>query len=170
MLKTAIAAVTLLLAGCAAPDTTTPTRDIPEVSTAIAPEPAPTPPPAPPSEPYTYGDDDYLDFLWTRCDSGDMGACDTLYWDAPLGSQYEAFAVERLYGPQASTTGEFDADDVTALALTMVWADMTLSEQRDLCDNAEFLGYDTAAAAINQGAGGTSDQPLIEAWLRESCR
>jgi hypothetical protein len=44
-------------------------------------------------EPGEYGSDADLDQLYERCDAGDAGACDTLYWDSPIDSGYEAFAV-----------------------------------------------------------------------------
>jgi len=40
----------------------------------------------------TYGDDPRLDGLWDACGSGDRTACDELYWEAPIGSEYENFA------------------------------------------------------------------------------
>jgi hypothetical protein len=43
------------------------------------------------SGPETYGDDPRLDALWDACDRGDMGACDRLFWDAPILSDYEDF-------------------------------------------------------------------------------
>lgn len=39
----------------------------------------------------TYGDDPYLDGLWDACDQGDMVACDDLFNESPLGSDYESF-------------------------------------------------------------------------------
>ena len=38
-----------------------------------------------------YGDDPFLDALHDDCAAGDMQACDDLYWQSPIGSQYEAF-------------------------------------------------------------------------------
>ncbi|MCL3860599.1 hypothetical protein [Actinotalea sp. K2] len=38
-----------------------------------------------------YGDDPDLDVLWDACAAGDGQACDDLYLEAPLGSQYEDF-------------------------------------------------------------------------------
>ncbi|GIG26138.1 DUF4190 domain-containing protein [Cellulomonas denverensis] len=43
-------------------------------------------------EPDTYGDDPELDALWDACEAGDGQACDDLYWESPLGSDYEDFA------------------------------------------------------------------------------
>jgi hypothetical protein len=42
-------------------------------------------------EPFAYGDDAALDALWDACESGDMQACDDLYFDSPFGSEYEDF-------------------------------------------------------------------------------
>jgi hypothetical protein len=42
-------------------------------------------------EPFTYGDDAYLDGLWDACAAGDMVACDDLYMDSPFDSEYERF-------------------------------------------------------------------------------
>lgn len=41
--------------------------------------------------PYTYGDDDFLDALWDDCEDGSGEACDELFFDSPVGSEYEAF-------------------------------------------------------------------------------
>lgn len=40
---------------------------------------------------FTYGDDATLDALWDSCQAGDMGACDDLYRDSPVASEYEEF-------------------------------------------------------------------------------
>jgi hypothetical protein len=41
--------------------------------------------------PYTYGDDPVLDAQWDSCSTGDFSACDSLYGNSPVGSEYEAF-------------------------------------------------------------------------------
>ena len=38
-----------------------------------------------------YGDDAALDRLWDRCATGSMSACDDLYRQSPIGSEYQAF-------------------------------------------------------------------------------
>jgi hypothetical protein len=43
------------------------------------------------SGPQTYGDDASLDRMWDACERGDMGACDRLYDESPLFSDYEDF-------------------------------------------------------------------------------
>lgn len=42
-------------------------------------------------DPYTFGDDPRLDELWTWCAEGDLAACDDLYAESPIGSEYEEF-------------------------------------------------------------------------------
>ncbi len=39
----------------------------------------------------TYGSDPTLDALWDACEGGDGAACDDLYFQSPIGSDYEAF-------------------------------------------------------------------------------
>ena len=46
---------------------------------------------AEPSDAATYGDDPALDALWDACAAGDGQACDDLYNEAPIGSEYEEF-------------------------------------------------------------------------------
>lgn len=41
--------------------------------------------------PQAYGDDATLDALWDACEAGSGSACDDLYWDSPIGSEYESF-------------------------------------------------------------------------------
>ncbi len=54
-----------------------------------------------------YGDDPALDALYDQCASGQMGACDQLYVDSPLGSGYESFAV--------TCGGRFELDNAPAI-------------------------------------------------------
>ena len=43
------------------------------------------------SEPMFYGEDDYFDGLYDSCGAGDMVACDDLFWQSPIDSEYEYF-------------------------------------------------------------------------------
>lgn len=43
--------------------------------------------------PFTYGEDPALDALWDACDGGSGAACDRLWAEAPLDSEYEHFGV-----------------------------------------------------------------------------
>jgi len=45
------------------------------------------------SDASSYGDDPELDALWDACEAGDDVACDDLYWESPLGSEYESFGL-----------------------------------------------------------------------------
>lgn len=40
-----------------------------------------------------YGHDAVLDRLWDRCDAGDGEACDRLFEQSPVGSEYEEFGL-----------------------------------------------------------------------------
>jgi hypothetical protein len=43
------------------------------------------------SDANSYGDDPALDALWDSCEAGDMAACDDLFRESPVGSEYEDF-------------------------------------------------------------------------------
>lgn len=74
--------------------------------------------------PYSFGDDATLDALWTSCGDGDMQACDDLYQESPVGSQYESFGATcgRVFtaddSPEScvatSTTGDSSSDSYTS--------------------------------------------------------
>lgn len=49
------------------------------------------PDPAAAVGPWTFGADEALDALWGSCERGSGGACDRLFDDAPIGSDYEVF-------------------------------------------------------------------------------
>ncbi|MDJ0768329.1 MAG: toll/interleukin-1 receptor domain-containing protein [Ilumatobacter sp.] len=48
-------------------------------------------PPEVNEQPFSYGDDAFLDELWDACESGVFAACDDLYLESPVGSDYEFF-------------------------------------------------------------------------------
>ena len=52
----------------------------------------------------TYGDDADLDALWDACEAEDWEACDDLYWDSPINSEYEEFG-DTCGNRQATDTG-----------------------------------------------------------------
>ena len=56
-----------------------------------------------------YGTDPALDVLWDACSGGDWQACDDLFWDAPVGSEYETYG-DTCGGRQAEGTGDFCVD------------------------------------------------------------
>ena len=45
------------------------------------------------NQPLRHGQDPALDALWARCADGDGAACDELFQQAPIGSEYEHFAL-----------------------------------------------------------------------------
>ncbi|HVN51940.1 MAG TPA: hypothetical protein VMT43_10930, partial [Acidimicrobiales bacterium] len=45
------------------------------------------------SQPLRHGQDPVLDALWARCAAGDGAACDELFDQSPIGSEYERFAL-----------------------------------------------------------------------------
>ncbi len=72
--------------------------------------------------PNRYGDDPKLDRLWDGCEDGDGEACDQLWDEAPLGSEYERFGVtcgervdildctKEMNGEDADSGDDADAD------------------------------------------------------------
>lgn len=100
------------------------------------------------SAPRNLGNDPVLDQLADRCANGDFGACDDLFWQSPLDSDYEDFGArcgdrnERaanqcvtLYGAgtgsgsSSTGTGEYGSD----AALDRLW---------DSCSNGNFVACD----------------------------
>lgn len=91
-------------------------------------------------EPDAYGDDPELDALYDDCEDGDMAACDTLFFDSPIGSEYEAFAescggtTDAAGGLCDSGDGEDGADD------TLLPEDMPEDFDEMLTDAYEGMG------------------------------
>lgn len=57
-------------------------------------------------EPFTKGDNDLLDAFWVACEAGDGLACDRLWEDAPVGSDYEEFGVTCGHRPELLNCSE----------------------------------------------------------------
>lgn len=112
-----------------------PTASPPPVEqTTVAPEPEPEPDPEPPAAEGEYGSDSYFDNLYDDCESGSTSACDTLYWESPIDSEYESFALS-----QGSPSGTSEhAPDMNTL-MAMAWDTFSASEQNDFC-----AAYNTA--------------------------
>jgi hypothetical protein len=168
MSRTMIAMVALLVAGCGAPE--------PQVAPAPAPVQAPAPAPAPPppapepATPDTYGDDPRLDRLWDRCSDDDLDACDTLYWDSPLGSDYERYAMERQDELDVGMTDQDIADAFGAeFFLDIVWGDMGTQERAELCVAYGVLGPQLSAQLVSDGMDGLFGPEDIRPWLQAKC-
>jgi hypothetical protein len=70
--------------------------------------PEPTVPLQDQPEVYTFGDDSDLDMLWLACEGGDWLACDELYQESPVDSEYEWFGAS-CGGVVPEPTGEYCA-------------------------------------------------------------
>ncbi len=82
-------------------------------------------------EPYTYGDDPWLDELWDGCNGEDFGACQVLYEEAPIGSEYEWFG--------GSCGGRLDSAEGCSLAGA---PDAALEGLAVQCGSGELLACD----------------------------
>ncbi len=82
-------------------------------------------------QPFTYGDDPWLDELWDGCNGEDFGACQMLYEEAPVGSEYEWFG--------GSCGGRLDSAEGCSLAGA---PDVALEGLAQECDSGELLACD----------------------------
>lgn len=146
---------------------------VPEPTPPPAPAPAPAPEPAPaPREPYTYGDDPTLDRLWDRCDNDDLDACDTLFWDSPLNSDYEAYALDRIdeLERSAPSTANDVVDEIgVGPILDVVWAGMSRQERDDLCGGVILFGSVFAAEIVVDSSGMDLSVDDVAEWLADTC-
>jgi hypothetical protein len=95
-----------------------------------------------------YGDDPELDALWDQCAGGDLAACDSLWFDAPFGSEYESFG-DTCGGTRPSSSGgcEFDSqfgtDDGFDVDLPESYGDdAELDALYDGCDAGDLVACD----------------------------
>lgn len=142
----------------------------------VVPEPEPQPEPEPELTvpPMDLGDDADLDKLWFRCADDDYDACEDLFWDSPLGSEYEAFADERLNELDDAALGDLSDRDIVDelgadLLLDVTWHGLTRVEQDELCDGVDLLGADAAGAIISDGADGLVTPKEASDWLIGKC-
>ena len=61
--------------------------------------------------PYTLGDDPTLDRLWTSCADGSGAACNDLFEQSPVGSDYEQFGVSCGNRDDVLDCAELDGED-----------------------------------------------------------
>ncbi len=124
-----------------APTTTQPRPNTTHGPGATAP-PRTTVPPTWTHTPYTYGDDWYLDHLWDHCYSGDWAACDQLYWDSPIDTEYETYG---------STCG-YTVDWMAGGCVGWYSSPPTVSSPYTYGDDAYFDGLWDACANGNMDA------------------
>ena len=154
--------------------TTDAAPDAPVATPAPAPAPAPEPEPEPAGPPMDLGDDPYLDGLWAACAMDDYDACDDLFWESPLGSEYEAFADERLRELDAAeldgmTDREFVESIGPDVLLSLTWAELSAAERRELCDGVALLGAAWAGDLISEGSGGIVTPREAADFLTKEC-
>ena len=101
----------------------------------------------------TRGDDAALDALWDSCAAGSGQACDDLFFQAPLGSEYERFGT--TCGDRFTVVGQFCASELDSAdpgvdtrgddaALDALW-DSCAAGDGQACDDLYFespLGSD----------------------------
>ncbi len=86
----ALMAAALVIGGCAASDNANSSGNsnettVIERTVEVQPEPREG----------DYGSDAYLDGLYDECEAGDAVACEDLYMESPVGSEYEAYGLEQ---------------------------------------------------------------------------
>lgn len=129
----------------------------------------------------SYGDDAALDALWDACENEDWEACDSLFMQAPVGSEYEdfgdtcgnrtdgsSFCTTEFGGGTATDTPTTYGDDA---ALDALW-DACSAEDWESCDalymaaavGSEYESYgdtcggrtDGTAYCVEEMGGGTT--------------
>lgn len=90
----------------------------------------------------TYGSDPALDALWDSCAGGDMAACDTLYMESPLGSEYEQFG-DTCGGTQAGGAYcDVTAEEPAVTGSGTYGSDPALDALWDACEGGDMVACD----------------------------
>lgn len=87
-------------------------------------------------KPGTYGSDPVLDALWDDCEAGDNNACEDLYYDSPVDSEYEAFGRDNM-DPAEVPLPPAEADDTLVLNGTEMTMDEAIGEMVLILEYAE---------------------------------
>lgn len=84
-----------------------------------------------------YGSDPRLDRLYDECEDGDSESCAELFWDAPVDSEYEDFALDngKLAEMEAANPNN---EDSGSSSVTFSWTDLTVG--CDFVDDYELTG------------------------------
>lgn len=158
---TAAAVASLALTGC--------TINV-ESDESATPEPEVTEEPEARAEPGTYGSDAALDALYDECEAGDTLACDDLYWDSPFGSEYEAFAEERMDGDYGLT--EEDEAALVGIVYESLMSDLDaqLRSEPDLCFAYEFDPEASVDAFMDGflGSGTPEENEMVLSYKSEA--
>ncbi|MEZ5409116.1 MAG: hypothetical protein R2761_13885 [Acidimicrobiales bacterium] len=156
-----VAAVAWGQAGSSAPTDDDRTTAVPAAladAASAATTPPTTPAPAAPSssapQPRTLGDDPVLDDLWHRCEQGSGAACDQLFQQAPLNSDYESFGLSCGNRPDVlRCTEEMDAPATTLPPPTLP-APMSIAPTTAPAPTPDPAPAGEAAAAPTPTVGG----------------
>lgn len=122
--------------------------------------------------PVAYGDDAVLDRFYDGCAAGDLRACDDLWWNAPYGSEYEAFATSCgvsssavAYGScemqaewerqEAEWAAEQQGEEQEAAAAVAALLDACQQGDMQACDDLQWeADYGSREADIADQCGG----------------
>ena len=164
-------ALLVLLFGCSAEQQEAATTVPREPAHVDEPEPVRPEPEPEPDIPMAYGDDPYFDRLWDECEAGDYDACDELFLESPIGSDYEAYGLERTFELEDQMSDRDVIDAVGAdFILDLTWDTLSRSEQQELCDGVRLLGADVAGSILAEGSGGLFTDREASSWLDRKCR
>jgi hypothetical protein len=108
------------------------------------------------SEAFAYGDDPFLDGLWNLCADGTGEACEYLYDESPLGSQYEDFAWEAVHGDDEPAAIDFDialpAADPSTVADCAGLIDLAVAAFQTFIDAVDALSAEEQGALTGDEA------------------
>ena len=114
------------------------------------------------------GDDPRFNRLAGRCDAGEQDACDTLYWESPVDSDYEAWALERFGYDDVIDDLDPSSDTLVNDVLELLWEQIPADQQREMC-----IGYalspNEMAEALSDGADGTITVPQALEFIEGVC-
>lgn len=165
-----VVTVLLLLFGCS-PEYQEAATTVPrEPARVDQPEPVRPEPEPEPDIPMVYGDDPYFDRLWDECEAGDYDACDELYWESPIGSDYEQYGLDRIDELDNQLSDRDVVDAVGAdFILDLTWETLSRQEQRELCDGVVLFGADVAGVLLAEGSDGLLSGEEAASWLDRKC-
>ena len=104
-----------------------------------------------------YGQNRYLDSLYDDCANGDMSACDDLYWDSALGSDYESFG-RTCGGTGSQSAGSCGGSTDYSTYLSdydvalLTWSALSYYDQQEICSIWRLVAdSDLVAELISYG-------------------
>lgn len=126
------------------PDPTTDETEPPTTDpgpTTTDPEPDPTTTTSGTGGEGSYGSDAELDGYWDDCEAGDLAACDDLYWNSPIGSEYEEFG-STCGGTESQSWGSCDGANNSFSTNNTYGSDPELDALYDACEGGDMAACD----------------------------